>query len=245
MTGNVLGLDPPYSIVAGDLGEGTGSRKLYRFAAEELKTLHPKVITIHYILPIKILMDKFVKSLENWENRPILIADAGGMYVAKSSGNASAFDLFTPDPGEMAFLADPEAEHPAYVRHFISEVDLEAVPKLIKAAYRYHNASKVIIVKGATDFIAKDGEIVTTISEPLIPALEPIGGTGDTITGIASAFVYGGYDLVEASILAARVNRIAGLLSKPTPATRISEFIQHIPEAVKRVLAEEAKEGLQ
>jgi len=34
------------------------------------------------------------------------------------SGNAQSFDLFTPDAGELAFLADEEAPHPFYTRGF-------------------------------------------------------------------------------------------------------------------------------
>jgi len=45
-----------------------------------------------------------------------LIADAGFMYAAKMSGQASKYDLFTPDVGELAFLADEEAPHLFYTR---------------------------------------------------------------------------------------------------------------------------------
>jgi ADP-dependent NAD(P)H-hydrate dehydratase / NAD(P)H-hydrate epimerase len=48
--------------------------------------------------------------------RPILIADAGFMYAAKMSGQAACYDFFTPDVGELAFLADEMAPHPFYTR---------------------------------------------------------------------------------------------------------------------------------
>ncbi|MFO7970579.1 MAG: sugar kinase, partial [Desulfobacterales bacterium] len=51
--------------------------------------------------------------------RPTLIADAGFMYAAKMSGLSEAYELFTPDAGELAFLADEEAPHPFYTRGFI------------------------------------------------------------------------------------------------------------------------------
>jgi NAD(P)H-hydrate repair Nnr-like enzyme with NAD(P)H-hydrate dehydratase domain len=44
---------------------------------------------------------------------------------------------------------------------------------------------------------------------------------------------------VRASLIAARMNRIAGLLCNPTPATQIGDLIDHIPEALKQVLAGE------
>jgi hypothetical protein len=44
---------------------------------------------------------------------------------------------------------------------------------------------------------------------------------------------------VQASIIAARMNRIAGLLCNPTPATHIGDLITSIPEALTEVLAEE------
>jgi hypothetical protein len=36
-------------------------------------------------------------AIEDMTARPVLIADAGFMYMAKMSGNAANFDLFTPD----------------------------------------------------------------------------------------------------------------------------------------------------
>jgi hypothetical protein len=141
-----LGIEAPYAVVAGCLGEGNGSRLLYRFLAEQAEALHPKVLSLHYLLPIRLAAEKFIQSFQQWQNKPILIADAGGMYVMKAAGLAREFDLFTPDPGEMAFLADPDAIHPAYVRHFISKVDMTEVPRLIKEAYQHRNASRVLLV---------------------------------------------------------------------------------------------------
>jgi len=85
---------------------------------------------------------------------------------------------------------------------------------------------------------AKEG-IMAVIAEPGIAALEPIGGTGDTLTGIVSALVAAGYDIVPGAILAARVNRMAGYLAQPTPATRLEEMVRHIPAALKLILEEQ------
>jgi NAD(P)H-hydrate repair Nnr-like enzyme with NAD(P)H-hydrate dehydratase domain len=235
-----LGLEAPYGVTAGCIGDGSGSRMLYKFLTEDAKELEPDVLVLHYIVPQSKLITEAVGEILSWKKRPFLIGDAGGMYAVKAAGLAPQFDLFTPDPGELAFLSDADALHPAYVRHFISEVDTTDMPRLIAQAFAHHDASKVLLVKGETDYIARDGDILSVIREPNIAAMEAIGGTGDTITGAVAALVYGGYEPVRASIIAARMNRIAGLLCDPTPATHIGDLIASIPEALVRVLAEEA-----
>jgi NAD(P)H-hydrate repair Nnr-like enzyme with NAD(P)H-hydrate dehydratase domain len=76
-------------------------------------------------------------------------------------------------------------------------------------------------VKGNTDYICEDGEILETISESNVEELESIGGTGDMITGMISALIYAGTSSIEACHIAGRVNRKAGELSHPTPATKV------------------------
>jgi NAD(P)H-hydrate repair Nnr-like enzyme with NAD(P)H-hydrate dehydratase domain len=236
-----LGYAAPYGVTAGCIGDGSGSRMLYKFLAEEAEKLDADVLTLHYIVPQTKLIKQVVDAILAWKKHPILIGDAGGMYAVKAAGLARNFDLFTPDPGELAFLSDADALHPAYVRHFISEVDTLDMPRLIARAYEHGDAAKVLLVKGETDYIVKEGQTITTVAEPNIPAMEPIGGTGDTITGIASALVYGGMDIVQACIVAAKTNRIAGLLCNPTPATHIGEIVAQLPRALTQVL--EKQEG--
>jgi len=235
-----LGYDTPYGVTAGCIGDGSGSRLLYKFLTEEAERLGADVLTLHYIVPQSKLIKQAVDSITAWRKRPILIGDAGGMYAVKAAGLSPLFDLFTPDPGELAFLSDADALHPAYVRHFISEVDTTDMPRLIQRAYEHGDAAKILLVKGETDYIVRQGEILTTIAEPNIAAMEAIGGTGDTITGIAAALIYGGYDMVEACQHTALINRIAGQLCDPTPATQIGEIIAHIPQALEQVLQKQA-----
>ncbi len=234
-----LGYEAPYGVAAGCIGDGSGSRLLYKFLTEEAEKLDADVLTLHYIVPQTKLIKKVVDAIQTWKKRPILIGDAGGMYAVKAAGLSPLFDLFTPDPGELAFLSDADALHPAYVRHFISEVDTIDMPRLIQRAYEHGDAAKILLVKGETDYIVRQAEILTTISEPNIAAMEAIGGTGDTITGIASALVYGGYDIVEACKHTALINRIAGQLCQPTPATQIGDIVAHIPQALAQVLQRE------
>ena len=81
-----------------------------------------------------------------------------------------------------------------------------------------------------------DGEVVGVVKEPLVPALEAIGGTGDTITGIVSALIYKGIEPADACIKAAQINRFMGELANPTPATDIAKLINYIPEAIRKVI---------
>jgi NAD(P)H-hydrate repair Nnr-like enzyme with NAD(P)H-hydrate dehydratase domain len=78
--------------------------------------------------------------------------------------------------------------------------------------------------------------ILDTIDQPVIEELEPIGGTGDTITGIAAALAASGMPVPDACAAACRANRMAGMLARPTPATQIYEIIEKIPWALARVL---------
>jgi len=84
--------------------------------------------------------------------------------------------------------------------------------------------------------IVKDGKIITSVCSPMVEAMEAIGGTGDALVGILSALITAGFSLDKASILAAKINRIAGNLAQPTPATTISEIIKFIPKAIKEVI---------
>jgi len=228
-----LGLNRPYAVVAGDIGKGDGSGTVYEYLKNNLFDLFPKIVVIHYIKPNIDNIKNVVARINTQSDKPVLIADAGAMYVAKAAGIARNFDFFTPDLGEMAFLADPHALHPAYVRNTFFEVDASEVPKLIKQAHLHGNSSKHLLVKGAIDYITENGEIMATVTSPNIPEMEAIGGTGDTLTGILSSLVYAKYDLVQAGLFAARTNRIAGELQQPTVATQIVELIPFIAQALQ------------
>jgi NAD(P)H-hydrate repair Nnr-like enzyme with NAD(P)H-hydrate dehydratase domain len=158
-----------------------------------------------------------------------MIADAASMYSAKAAGLSDQFDIFTPDATEIAFLADPLATHPAYVQKHLFETDITQTPELVEAAYKNKSSAKLLVVKGSIDYIVEDGQIIETVQEPDVPALEAIGGTGDTITGMVSAFVYAGLKPDHAAILAARSNRQAGRYLQVTPATRVSQLIGALP----------------
>lgn len=235
VTCEALNLEPPYFTTAGDIGDGKRSKELYDYVATELAMLDVRVLAMHYIMPDIPGMTKILDSLEEKRKGMTLIADAGAMYAAKAAGLAQRIDIFTPDAGEMAYLADPKATHPAYVEHLLFELDASEVVTLIKKSYESGNTPKLLLVKGPVDYIVEEGKVVETIDEPSVSAMEAIGGTGDSLTGILSALIYGGYEMVDACIKAARINRIAGKLAGPDPATSISYIIAKIPDALKEV----------
>jgi NAD(P)H-hydrate repair Nnr-like enzyme with NAD(P)H-hydrate dehydratase domain len=232
-TTRFFGLEPPYALVAGDAGDGGGTREIYDILFQKLPELAPKVVTLHYCLPVMGLIRRFLQAVDKCKERPFLIADAGAMYAAKAAGLAKQFDIFTPDPSEIAYLADGKASHPAYVSEHLIIVDSSQVPQEIADAYKHGDTAKLLLVKGKTDYVAKDGKVLATINQPNIPALEPIGGTGDTITGLISGLVYAGIEPEKAAVIAFRTNRVAGELAQPTPATKSRQIVEKFGEALK------------
>ncbi len=231
-----LKLESPRIVVAGDVGQGKGSRAIYEYLIQEMPELSAEVLTLHYCLPDMALMRKLCQSVSGCAKKPVMIADAASMYAAKAAGLASQFDILTPDATELAFLADPEATHPAYIARHLFDTDMTEAPRLIDAAYGQNGAAKLLLVKGAVDYVVRAGDIVDRISEPDVPELEAIGGTGDTITGLVSAFAYAGLELHEAAIIAARTNRTAGEYAEATPATKIWQIIEKFPAVMKEHL---------
>lgn len=236
-TTDYLKLEAPQVLLAGDIGQGKGSRQIYEYLIKHVAELSPQVLALHYWLPDMAQTRRLCEAIEKCARRPVLIADAASMYSAKAAGLAAFFDIFTPDAAEMAFLADPDATHPAYVRFMIYN-DMERMPELIKTAYENKNAAKLLLVKGAIDYVVNNDDIVATVDEPDIPPMEAIGGTGDTITGLVSALVYAGLEPHEAAIIATRTNRMAGKFAEATPATRVGRVIDQFPLVFKEYRCE-------
>ena len=234
-TAETLGQPTPFGYLVGDTGLGKGSRHLYKYLTDHLPYSALQTMTFHYLQPIVHWHKRLQQVIYEIKERPTLIADAGFMYVAKMSGQAPMYDLFTPDIGELAFLADEKAPHPFYTRGFILH-DENRVSDLISRAYDHNNASRFLLVKGKQDYLASRQGILETVNSPMEEALEAMGGTGDTITGIVSALIDSGMSIPEAAVTAMKANRLAGHYAKPTPATQVIEIIQHIPRALSEVL---------
>lgn len=237
-TTKYLGIDPPHALVAGDIGRGKGSAAIYDYLAKNLPKNSPAVLVMHYILPDMVQMRRVCDSADRCVKRPVMIADAASMYAAKAAGIAKRFDVFTPDVAELGFMADPEATHPAYIADHLFNATNDRVPELIESAYLQKSAPKLLLVKGPTDYIVRDGVILETVEAPNVPALEAIGGTGDTITGILAALLDVELEPHEAAIIAAKSNRIAGQVASANPATKISQIIEQLPAVFKAHLCE-------
>jgi NAD(P)H-hydrate repair Nnr-like enzyme with NAD(P)H-hydrate dehydratase domain len=244
-----LGLDVPHALLVGDEGLGHGSRNLYRHLSEVLPGRNYTTMAYHYLQPDTDWHDRVLLAMQSMATMPKIVADAGFMYAAKMSGQSGVYDLFTPDAGELAFLADPDAPHPFYTRGFILHDDQD-VPARIAEAYEHGNSARCLLVKGGTDRVAQNGRVLYTVngtrpgsdspmeaaSMKAVEAMEAMGGTGDTITGMAAALMESGMAAPEAAHVAAQANRVAGDIARPTPASQIHELIQHIPAALERVM---------
>jgi hypothetical protein len=236
--GEFLGLPHPFAYLVGDVGLGNGSRLLYDHLVRHVGKTDFGVITFHYLQPDVDWHNRIIFEIEEMESQPLLIADAGFMYAAKMSGFAESYELFTPDAGELAFLADEEAPHPFYTRGFILHEENQ-IPDLIARAYDHRNASRNLLVKGRKDHVATGEGVHATIESPMDEAMEAIGGTGDSLTGIVTALISSGMKSVQASILAARINRLAGRFACLSPASQVMDLIEHIPTAMEEVLKTE------
>jgi len=238
----LLGRPAPTAFLVGDIGLGQGSRKLYEHLSRVLPGADLTVLAFHYLQPEVDGHNKVLLAVEEMARRPVLIADAGFMYAAKMSGQAPAYDLFTPDVGELAFLADEEAPHPFYTRGFILHEE-NLVPDLIARAYAHDNAARHLLVKGERDYLADAGGVSAVVEGPREAALEAIGGTGDTLTGLAAALIEAGYPVPRAALVAARANRLAGRSARPTPATQVLEIIRRLKPALEEALRTEPGAG--
>ena len=229
-----LGIGLPRAILVGDIGTGEGSKRLYQYLVDSMAFQKDHLVVFHYLQPDVDWHNRVLISIEDQRNRPRLIADAGYMYVAKMSGFAASYDLFTPDIGEMAFLADESAPHPFYTRGFLLHNEHE-VPRLIARAYRSHNAARNLLVKGQCDYVASSEGVMATICEPSTPHMEPIGGTGDTLTGIVAALIEAGNDVGTAAQDGAKTNRLMGAIYQPSPASSVAELLSALPQALKAI----------
>lgn len=223
-----LGLPPPHALLGGDRGRGEGTRAVYAALPGWAARLRPAVVAFHYLQPVMALMRRAVEQLGR-EGGPLLVADAGGMYAARAAGLAPRFELMTPDVGEVGFLADPDASHPAYVSRYLFGTDGFDPAALAALAWQRGGAARVLLVKGAVDHVVREGEVAARIDEPCVPELEPIGGTGDTITGIAAAFLAAGLPTVDAAVCAARANREAGRRLGARPDHRAADLVERLP----------------
>ena len=63
-----------------------------------------------------------------------------------------------------------------------------------------------------------------------------MGGTGDVVTGLVTAFLAAGFDMVFACQAAARVARLVGAAARPGPASGVADLVPFISAAVRSEL---------
>ncbi|MFA6355774.1 MAG: NAD(P)H-hydrate dehydratase [Candidatus Omnitrophota bacterium] len=224
------GFEAPLCIFGADTGDGVGTNMMFHEVFENLDKYDPDIVTLHYMFPKVGYGGPLMAKVYSLKKKPQLIADAGGMYLMKATKLADKFDVFTPDQGELYFLADEMAPHPLYVREEVVNRK-PSVDSLAVSAYKGHNTAKVTVIKGATDYVYDNGVKTGEVSMPNIPAMEAIGGTGDTITGMLSALRFKKDPSADTKALI--LNRIIGKAIRCSPATQISEFIKAIPAALE------------
>lgn len=246
LTCECLGCPPPDSLLVGDAGTGTGSRALYAYLAGILPHSRVQGITFHYLFPDIDGHNRVLLATQAMAEKPLLVADAGYMYVAKMSGYAEEYNLFTPDAGELAFLADEKAPHPFYTRGFLlaGGQNVADISAHIQRAYAHNDSAEWLLIKGEADHLAHHGRIVSTIKSPVVPNMEPIGGTGDLVTGMVTGLLACGFSMKEACLRAAYANRQIGLLAQPTPATQVYELLDYVQEALSVEFDEEFQRSL-
>lgn len=231
----VLRLSPPELALAGDIGSGDGSRALYAMLTERLAEWHPQGMMFHYLFPDVDWHNRVLMAVQALSPRPLLLADAGFMYVAKMSGYAAEYDLFTPDVGELAFLADEKAPHPFYTRGFLLQNDHD-VPPLLERIRANGRSPRYLLVKGQADYIVENGVAIATVDEPSEPAMECIGGTGDIVAGLVTAFAMYGLPPGRAALAAARAARLLARRCRPRPDTQAGELICALPDTLSESL---------
>jgi len=224
------GLEKPQCIFGGDTGDGQGTDLMFQEAIGKLDKYDPTVIVLHYLFPKIVYGLPLVRKIKSLAQKPQLIADAGGMYLMKVVNQAGCFDVFTPDEGELYFLADEFAPHPLYVRSQLVQEKISR-EKLIERAYQNKNTAVITVVKGAVDTIYQNGIKQKDLSAPDLAAMEAIGGTGDTITGMLAALRFRGE--ADADYKALHLNRLIGKMINCNAATQINAFIEAIPRALE------------
>jgi NAD(P)H-hydrate repair Nnr-like enzyme with NAD(P)H-hydrate dehydratase domain len=93
-----------------------------------------------------------------------------------------------------------------------------------------------MLVKGSVDRYTHNGAVLETVDSPDVPALEAVGGTGDTLAGIVSALAASGVEMRVACAAAFKINRQMGFAAQPTPASSVMDLLAFLPSACRSIL---------
>ena len=83
LASRILGSDPPEALLVGDTGRGEGSLRIYRHLFETIANLPADLLVFHYLQPDVDWHNRIYWKLEERNKRPLLVADAGYMYVGQ------------------------------------------------------------------------------------------------------------------------------------------------------------------
>ena len=194
-------------------------------------------MAFHYLQPDADGHGRVLMAVDQMSPRPLLVGDAGFMYAAKMCGQAPSYDLFTPDAGELAFLADHKAPHPFYTQGFILHQEGQ-VPAQIARAYAHGNAARHLLVKGKRDYLTRGPQNIEALDGPSHPALEAHRRHGrhpDRRGRRPDRQRHGGRP--EPPRRRHWPTGWPASWSSPPPATQISEIIAQLPAALEKALA--------
>ena len=229
------------ALSAGDTGRGQGSLQLYQCLCPSSWDTPKCTSSFTTSCP---MWTGTTASCLPFRDGPatLLIADAGFMYAAKMSGQAPEYDLFTPDVGELAFLADETAPHPFYTRGFILHEDNQ-VPDLVARAYAHDNAARLLLVKGTRDYLAGPEGIVARVDHPNMRPWKPSAAPATPSPASWRRWRRRAMNSPPPPSWRPAPTAWPGHLAQPTPATQVLEIIRRIPAALEIVLGQWQNRG--
>ncbi|MEM4417308.1 MAG: ADP/ATP-dependent (S)-NAD(P)H-hydrate dehydratase, partial [Nitrososphaerota archaeon] len=129
--------------------------------------------------------------------------------------------ILTPHAGEYRRVF--KYELPATLEERAEKVRMEASEHRI-----------TILLKGMVDVIS-DGSTVVLNRKSWDAAAMTVGGTGDVLAGLAAGLMARGANAFEASVAAARVNGLAGVMAVKKKGFHITpeDVIEQIPDILK------------
>jgi ADP-dependent NAD(P)H-hydrate dehydratase / NAD(P)H-hydrate epimerase len=139
-----------------------------------------------------------------------LVVDADALRYMSGPGHEHV--LLTPHAGELAYLLGIER----------AEVTADPLSAVRRAA---EQTGAVVLLKGATQYVATPGDSVVQIAVPG-PAWTAQAGSGDVLAGIAGALLAAGLTATQAGVLAASVQAMAALSSPgPQPPQDLAKLL--------------------
>ncbi len=192
---------------------------------EDLKGLFQKVnvITIGPGIDKEDKYKDIFADLIRFKDKKFVI-DAGAFSLLKDNSEImmaiKGKAILTPHPGEMARLINKSVE-------YVEENRVDVAKKFAKE-------NKVVVLLKGYNTIITDGELVYINSSGNSKMAS--GGMGDCLTGIISALLAQGHNMMESALISAYVHGLAGeFASEGKYSTIASEVIENISRAMNYI----------